>query len=117
MSGQLNIRLKSAKIQNFYTADISYNKLDTDSKYGYGFSLTLLKHFQIRSRDPRFLRAVNSWLEVLLPKIKPYLYANGGPIIMVQVPATIIIRSSNSNTKLHISCLILSALYFCSFTF
>ena len=32
-----------------------------------------------------YLSAVTSWMNVLLPKLKPYLYANGGPIITVQV--------------------------------
>ena len=31
------------------------------------------------------MAAVNKWFDVLLPKIKPYLYQNGGPIISVQV--------------------------------
>ena len=32
-----------------------------------------------------YLSAVTSWMNVLLPKLKPFLYANGGPIIAVQV--------------------------------
>eukprot|EP00795_Rhopilema_esculentum_P014374 gene14374-5422_t len=32
-----------------------------------------------------YLGAVDSWLSVLLPKLKPLLYENGGPIISVQV--------------------------------
>ncbi|XP_068543710.1 beta-galactosidase-1-like protein isoform X6 [Anas acuta] len=39
----------------------------------------------LRSSDPAFLAAVDSWLHVLLPKIKPRLYQNGGNIISVQV--------------------------------
>ena len=31
------------------------------------------------------MKAVNRWYQVLLPKLLPYLYKNGGPIIMVQV--------------------------------
>ena len=31
------------------------------------------------------MKAVNRWYQVLLPKLIPYLYKNGGPIIMVQV--------------------------------
>ena len=32
-----------------------------------------------------YMSAVDKWMGVLLPKIKPLLYANGGPIITVQV--------------------------------
>lgn len=32
-----------------------------------------------------YLTAVEKWMGVLLPKMKPHLYHNGGPIIMVQV--------------------------------
>ncbi|XP_074048902.1 beta-galactosidase isoform X2 [Macrotis lagotis] len=39
----------------------------------------------LRSSDLDYLKAVHSWLGVLLPKVKPYLYQNGGPIITVQV--------------------------------
>lgn len=34
---------------------------------------------------PDYLAAVDKWLGVLLPKMKPLLYQNGGPIITVQV--------------------------------
>ncbi|KAM8980646.1 beta-galactosidase isoform X1 [Sarcophilus harrisii] len=43
------------------------------------------KSIFLRSSDPDYLKAVDKWLEVLLPKMKPYLYQNGGPIITVQV--------------------------------
>lgn len=33
-----------------------------------------------------FLAAVDSWFQVLLPKIYPWLYHNGGNIISIQVP-------------------------------
>ncbi|KAM4705949.1 beta-galactosidase [Rhinophrynus dorsalis] len=39
----------------------------------------------LRSSDPDYLQAVDNWMGVLLPKIKPLLYQNGGPIITVQV--------------------------------
>ncbi|XP_007946856.2 beta-galactosidase [Orycteropus afer afer] len=39
----------------------------------------------LRSSDLDYLAAVDKWLGVLLPKIKPLLYQNGGPIITVQV--------------------------------
>lgn len=39
----------------------------------------------LRSADPDYLQAVSNWLAVLLPKIRPRLYNNGGNIISVQV--------------------------------
>ncbi|NXY06287.1 BGAL galactosidase, partial [Pteruthius melanotis] len=39
----------------------------------------------LRTSDPAYLAAVDSWLHILLPKIKPRLYQNGGNIISVQV--------------------------------
>ncbi|XP_054847213.1 beta-galactosidase isoform X1 [Eublepharis macularius] len=39
----------------------------------------------LRSSDPDYLAAVERWMGILLPKMKPHLYHNGGPIIMVQV--------------------------------
>ncbi|XP_075772229.1 LOW QUALITY PROTEIN: beta-galactosidase-like [Pelodiscus sinensis] len=39
----------------------------------------------LRSSDPDYLRAVDSWLGVLLPRVRPHLYQNGGNIISVQV--------------------------------
>lgn len=37
------------------------------------------------SVHPAYLAAVDSWLHILLPKIKPRLYQQGGNIISVQV--------------------------------
>ncbi|XP_034549722.1 beta-galactosidase-1-like protein [Notolabrus celidotus] len=39
----------------------------------------------LRSADADYIQAVSNWLAVLLPKIKPWLYNNGGNIITVQV--------------------------------
>ena len=39
----------------------------------------------LRSSDPTYLMYVDQWFSVLLPKMKPLLYENGGPIITVQV--------------------------------
>ncbi|XP_023418297.1 beta-galactosidase-1-like protein isoform X2 [Cavia porcellus] len=39
----------------------------------------------LRTSDPDFLEAVDSWFNVLLPKIYPFLYHNGGNIISIQV--------------------------------
>ncbi|CAI9114339.1 OLC1v1015047C1 [Oldenlandia corymbosa var. corymbosa] len=40
---------------------------------------------RLRSSDPAFLKFVESWWNILLPKVTPLLYTNGGPIIMVQI--------------------------------
>uniref|UniRef100_A0A4W6FMD3 Galactosidase, beta 1-like n=1 Tax=Lates calcarifer TaxID=8187 RepID=A0A4W6FMD3_LATCA len=39
----------------------------------------------LRSADTDYAQAVSNWLAVLLPKMKPWLYINGGNIISVQV--------------------------------
>ncbi|XP_078656008.1 beta-galactosidase-like isoform X1 [Branchiostoma floridae x Branchiostoma belcheri] len=39
----------------------------------------------LRSSDPAYLDPVDTYMAQLLPRIKPYLYNNGGPIITVQV--------------------------------
>ncbi|XP_050232646.1 beta-galactosidase 17 isoform X2 [Mercurialis annua] len=40
---------------------------------------------KLRSSDPAYLKLVDKWWGVLLPKVAPLLYNNGGPIIMVQI--------------------------------
>ncbi|PON96156.1 Beta-galactosidase 1-like [Trema orientale] len=40
---------------------------------------------KLRSSDPAYLQLVEKWWGTLLPKVAPYLYENGGPIIMVQI--------------------------------
>ncbi|XP_017651778.1 beta-galactosidase-1-like protein isoform X2 [Nannospalax galili] len=42
-------------------------------------------NIHLRTSDPAFLSAVDSWFKVLLPKIYPFLYHNGGNIISIQV--------------------------------
>ncbi|XP_068428733.1 beta-galactosidase-1-like protein [Clinocottus analis] len=39
----------------------------------------------LRSADTDYIQAVSNWLAVLLPKMKPWLYINGGNIITIQV--------------------------------
>ncbi|XP_031714542.1 beta-galactosidase-1-like protein [Anarrhichthys ocellatus] len=39
----------------------------------------------LRSADTDYVQEVSNWLAVLLPKMKPWLYINGGNIITVQV--------------------------------
>ncbi|XP_064411062.1 beta-galactosidase [Latimeria chalumnae] len=43
------------------------------------------KSIVLRSSDQDYLAAVDQWMGELLPRIKPFLYQNGGPIITVQV--------------------------------
>lgn len=52
-----------------------------------GFPFWLLRepNIQLRTSDPNYLKPVDRWLEVLLPMIRPLLYENGGPIIMLQI--------------------------------
>ncbi|KAL0415095.1 UNVERIFIED_CONTAM: Beta-galactosidase 17 [Sesamum latifolium] len=53
-----------------------------------GFPAWLLAEepaIRLRSSDPAFLDLVEKWWGILLPKIYPLLYSNGGPIIMVQI--------------------------------
>ena len=52
-----------------------------------GFPSWLLvnKGIVLRTSDPVYLMYVDRWFEVLLGEVKPLLYENGGPVIMVQV--------------------------------
>lgn len=38
-----------------------------------------------RTNEQNYMNAVRRWFDQLLPRISPYLYKNGGPIITVQV--------------------------------
>ena len=53
-----------------------------------GFPAWLLKNTSISLRSmesKEYIMAVENWMGVLLPRLKPLLYDNGGPIISVQV--------------------------------
>uniref|UniRef100_A0A8D8CS41 Beta-galactosidase n=3 Tax=Culex pipiens TaxID=7175 RepID=A0A8D8CS41_CULPI len=53
-----------------------------------GFPYWLLNKYpgiQLRTNDVAYLREVRTWYAELLSRLEPYLYGNGGPIIMVQV--------------------------------
>ncbi|EDS39079.1 beta-galactosidase [Culex quinquefasciatus] len=53
-----------------------------------GFPYWLLNKYpgiQLRTSDVAYLREVRTWYAELLSRLEPYLYGNGGPIIMVQV--------------------------------
>ncbi|CAG7816860.1 unnamed protein product [Allacma fusca] len=40
---------------------------------------------RLRTSDLEYVYYVSRWFDELLPRIKPFLYQNGGPVIMVQV--------------------------------
>ncbi|KAJ4884437.1 Beta-galactosidase 17 [Raphanus sativus] len=40
---------------------------------------------KLRTADHAYLKLVERWWNVLLPKVSPLLYRNGGPVIMVQI--------------------------------
>lgn len=42
-------------------------------------------NIKLRTSDPNYLAEVRKWYGVVMPLIQPFLNANGGPIIMVQV--------------------------------
>lgn len=42
-------------------------------------------NIRVRTSDPVFLQFVEDYYRVLLPSLKPLLYHNGGPVLMVQV--------------------------------
>ena len=61
--------------------------MDAEREFG-GLPYWLLTEdpeMKLRTSDPNFLRLVDRWFDVLLPKLKPMLYENGGPVIMIQV--------------------------------
>lgn len=62
--------------------------IDAERDMG-GFPYWLLRmnpYMKLRTVDPSYLKYVDNWFgNILLPKIKPHLYANGGPVIMIQV--------------------------------
>ncbi|KAF8777675.1 Beta-galactosidase like protein [Argiope bruennichi] len=42
-------------------------------------------NMKLRFWDPNFIKHIDQWYNVLLPKIEPLLYNNGGPIISIQI--------------------------------
>lgn len=40
---------------------------------------------KLRTSDPSYVKEVDKWFQLLLPMLRPMLYVNGGPIVMVQV--------------------------------
>jgi len=61
--------------------------IDAERDFG-GLPSWLLrkKHVELRtSKDEFFITSVKRWFSVLLPLLKPFIYRNGGPVIMIQV--------------------------------
>jgi beta-galactosidase len=55
-----------------------------------GIPSWLLKHTDIRLRtdratDPRYMHAVERYINELLPRVKPWMTESGGPILMIQI--------------------------------
>ncbi|SDM57841.1 glycoside hydrolase family 35 protein [Sediminibacillus halophilus] len=52
-----------------------------------GLPSWLLKNSDIvlRSSDPVYLQHVSEYYDVLLPKLRPFLFQNGGPVIAIQI--------------------------------
>ena len=55
-----------------------------------GIPSYLLKHADIRLRtdfasDPRYMRAVGRYIDELIPRVRPLMAQNGGPILMIQI--------------------------------
>ncbi|XP_050432684.1 beta-galactosidase-like [Adelges cooleyi] len=47
--------------------------------------LKIKPRVNVRTSDPTFKKYVKKWFSVLLPKLVPHLYENGGNIIMIQI--------------------------------
>jgi len=60
--------------------------IDAELDFG-GFPWWLAKEqtMEMRTSDSKYMIYVNRWFNFLLPRIKPNLYKNGGPVIALQV--------------------------------
>ncbi len=57
----------------------------------------------LRKNDPRYLGHVKRWFDTLLPRMAPYLYHRGGPILMTQVGRHVWAKQA-SNSASCLSC-------------
>ena len=57
--------------------------------------------FEPRTNEVNYMNAVKRWFDVFLPKVVPYLYKNGGPIITVQVNNLILKHEKNQIIKFY----------------
>jgi beta-galactosidase GanA len=44
------------------------------------FQLDMSRDIRLRTSDPRYITAVRSYMNAMLPVIRPLLYPNGGPV-------------------------------------
>lgn len=47
--------------------------------------LSMDVNMKLRTTDKSHIKHVHCWLKTLMPILQPYLYGNGGPVIMIQV--------------------------------
>lgn len=47
--------------------------------------LLSIPDIKLRCMDPRYMQAVEKYIEIMAEKISPYLISNGGPIILLQI--------------------------------
>ena len=52
---------------------------------GFPYWLIKDKSIKVRTSEEHYIEAVENWLKSLFSVIRPLLYSNGGPVIMVQV--------------------------------
>ena len=50
-----------------------------------GYLLNIEPEIKIRTFESGYIGAVDSWWSTLLPQLRPLLYSQGGPIVMVQI--------------------------------
>lgn len=61
-----------------------------------------------------YLQPVDRWLGVFLPKMKPLLYVNGGPIITVQVRIVVVANHNCELATIYVLCCLESQyVYYC----
>ena len=58
---------------------------------------------ELRKNDANYLAHVERWFNVLLPRMAPYLYHRGGPILMTQVGRHVWAKQA-SNSASCLSC-------------
>ena len=53
----------------------------------------------LRKNDPRYLGHVKRWFDTLLPRMAPYLYHRGGPILMTQVGTHVWVKQASTSAS------------------
>lgn len=88
-SGMLDLvsYIKLAQINQLYVIFRAGPYICAEREMG-GLPYWLLReqpNITLRTSNPIYMNYVDKWMDKLLPMIKPLLYANGGPILSVQV--------------------------------